>query len=500
MVSLSFFGGVNEIGGNKILLEDQETRVLLDWGVSFGQMDDYYDEFLKPRNFAVVDEYIEFDMLPEIKGLYREDYLKHSNPNHPLLERGTGKAADAVIISHAHIDHVGMIPLLRRDIQLMGSETTYRILSFLEQTTSQGVNDYCTWCPSFRLHPMANGKGMKKARSSDLEDEKVTREYITMPGDSHHQLNDIDIEAYPVDHSLPGANAYIIKTSAGNVAYTGDLRFHGYDSAATGEYVKKLEETDIKALLCEGTNAVESPGFTEQVLESKLAQVMDETKNLVIAYYAQRDANRILTLSKAAKSCGRKLLVNPKQAYYLEMLKNIRNLHLPNVNDIEIFLPKKGWGVWGNPAFEEKIQMQDYSYSYPSVIRDFIFDGRTLLTSEDVTKAQGEFVVTCGFYELNILHDLAPKEKSCYIWSRSEPFDDEGMFELERVKKWLNHFGLGEPVSLHCSGHMFGTEIKELIERAQPEIVVPIHTEHPEEFKEWHDDVRIVDKNGVLEL
>ena len=37
MVSLTFYGGVNEIGGNKILLEDQDTRLFLDFGMSFTQ-------------------------------------------------------------------------------------------------------------------------------------------------------------------------------------------------------------------------------------------------------------------------------------------------------------------------------------------------------------------------------------------------------------------------------------------------------------------------------
>ncbi|MGD0327655.1 MAG: hypothetical protein ABSB21_03390 [Halobacteriota archaeon] len=35
MTSLIFYGGVNEIGGNKILLEDQGTRLFLDFGMSF---------------------------------------------------------------------------------------------------------------------------------------------------------------------------------------------------------------------------------------------------------------------------------------------------------------------------------------------------------------------------------------------------------------------------------------------------------------------------------
>jgi len=35
MTKLTFYGGVNEIGGNKILLEDKGTKIFLDFGKSF---------------------------------------------------------------------------------------------------------------------------------------------------------------------------------------------------------------------------------------------------------------------------------------------------------------------------------------------------------------------------------------------------------------------------------------------------------------------------------
>ena len=49
MVSIQFFGGINEIGGNKILLKDGDTRIFLDFSMSFGQSGEYFSEFLNPR-------------------------------------------------------------------------------------------------------------------------------------------------------------------------------------------------------------------------------------------------------------------------------------------------------------------------------------------------------------------------------------------------------------------------------------------------------------------
>lgn len=48
MTALRFYGGVGEIGGNKILLEDGDTRVFLDFGKSFGQEGEFCNDYMKP--------------------------------------------------------------------------------------------------------------------------------------------------------------------------------------------------------------------------------------------------------------------------------------------------------------------------------------------------------------------------------------------------------------------------------------------------------------------
>ena len=49
MVSLTFYGGINRIGGNKILLDDNGTRIFLDFGMNFEEHQEYYTEYMPPR-------------------------------------------------------------------------------------------------------------------------------------------------------------------------------------------------------------------------------------------------------------------------------------------------------------------------------------------------------------------------------------------------------------------------------------------------------------------
>ena len=58
MVNLTFYGGVNEIGGNKILLEDRDTKIFLDFGMSFGRRGQFFEEFLRPRTANGIGDFL----------------------------------------------------------------------------------------------------------------------------------------------------------------------------------------------------------------------------------------------------------------------------------------------------------------------------------------------------------------------------------------------------------------------------------------------------------
>ena len=130
MARISFYGGQNEIGGNKILLEGEETRMFLDFGSSFKTEGKFFDvPFLQPSN---LNDLLLVGAVPELEGLYKnkgvvchyDDYGFCGTTGQPEK-----KSIDAVLVSHAHIDHVGYLGLLNPTIKIYGSAVSKTFLA-----------------------------------------------------------------------------------------------------------------------------------------------------------------------------------------------------------------------------------------------------------------------------------------------------------------------------------------------------------------------------------
>ncbi|MEJ2279003.1 MAG: hypothetical protein P8Y70_14850 [Candidatus Lokiarchaeota archaeon] len=75
MTSLTFFGGISTIGGNCILLEEDDTRILLDNGMSFSKDSAFYKDFLTPRTNNALRDYYKLDLIPKIPGIYGKEKI-----------------------------------------------------------------------------------------------------------------------------------------------------------------------------------------------------------------------------------------------------------------------------------------------------------------------------------------------------------------------------------------------------------------------------------------
>ena len=69
MTEITFHGGVKDIGGNKFLVKDKDTKIFMDFGMSFSAEKEYFSEFLKARGSNDLIDMIDLGMLPPIKGL-----------------------------------------------------------------------------------------------------------------------------------------------------------------------------------------------------------------------------------------------------------------------------------------------------------------------------------------------------------------------------------------------------------------------------------------------
>lgn len=144
MTDITFHGGVNDIGGNKFLVESKGTKIFMDFGMSFSQEEKFFSQFLKPRTSNSLNDLFELGILPKIKGLYRRDYAKHMG-----FGGDEETEIDAVLLTHAHVDHCAYISYLREDIPIYCSEESKLIMQNFDET---GSDQYHTAKKRFQVY------------------------------------------------------------------------------------------------------------------------------------------------------------------------------------------------------------------------------------------------------------------------------------------------------------------------------------------------------------
>lgn len=464
-MNINLLGGKNEIGGNKILVEHKGTKIFLDFGMSFGQSKKFFSEFLNPRKCSALEDFFELGLLPDIKGIYREDYLSH------MGRPDEQKTCDAVFLTHAHADHAQYIHFLRHDIPIFCTQATKIILHVLEETGSSPLSDLVTTCKAFSFYNNKKGELSRVTRKQD--DYVYHRDYRIMQPNTAVKVGSLEVEMVPVDHSLPGACGFIIYSDEGNLVYTGDIRFHGSHSEKSKHFVEKAKSAKPTWLISEGTRITEAKGLSEHEVKQEITSLIEKAKNLVFVEFPIRDLDRTNTIFEATKANNRKFVVTLKLAYLINTLGDLCPFSL---DDVKILVPKKSWGLIDKQNVEQRQIEQDYE----KWERDYIFRENSI-TYEDLRKNPQKYVVTMSMWEINQLVDIQP-QNAIWIKSSCEPFSEEMELDEERKKTWLKHFNIQEFFA-HASGHASGNEILKMIVEINPQKIIAVHTEHPEIFE-----------------
>jgi ribonuclease J len=533
MVELTFYGGVNEIGGNKILLEEDEKSLFLDFGFPYGQHKQYYEEFLKPRGGAGLLDPLELGLIPPLEGIYRPDLeipgLWNWFKDRALYRRLD--RVDGVLLTHAHLDHSGHIAFLKQEIPIFTTGMTALIAKAVQDSGVASFDQQVCYYSPTKLDTPA---GFKQPALMSLREAKTQRQFclcdidpaeLTNParefwagsfwekGARQKGINSCELagrsrcsfnlKCWPVDHSILGASAWAIETGAGWIVYSGDLRLHGKRSDLTRRFIREAARLRPKALIIEGTNLRKTANVTENEVYLKALEAVRSARGLVFADFSAKDVDRLLTFLQIARETGRKLAVLAKDAF---LLKTVRLLD-PDIPDLaadgDICVYQEtaaGSLTWQRNLF------QDY-------------EAKTVL-AEDVRSEPHRFILCFSFFDINELPSIRPGRGSAYIYSSSEAHGEEQILDFQRLHAWLDHFGIvhwglpeeragsweipEEQKGLHASGHACGSDLIQIVKEIQPETLIPVHGETPELYLEMlkgeKTNVRLPDPGGSLRI
>lgn len=238
-------GGIGEIGRNMTVFEHLGRLLIVDCGVLFPTHDEPGVNLI----------------LPDIRHV--EDRLDD---------------VEAIIVTHAHEDHIGAIPFLlklRPDIPVVGSKFTLALVS--------------EKCREHRIKPVLVEVAERQSTTHGV----------------------FECEYFAVNHSIPGCLAIGIHTGAGTVLHTGDIKLDqlpldGRPTDLPG--MSRLGDAGVDLFLCDSTNS-EIPGVgpSESEVGPALHRLIRGAQGRVIVACFASNVDRVQQIIDAAVALGRRV-------------------------------------------------------------------------------------------------------------------------------------------------------------------------------------------------
>lgn len=411
-MNLIIHRGTQEIGGSCVELRTHKSRILIDFGlplVSAGN---------KP--FDIKD-------LPKVKGLYKNE----------------AKGIDAILLSHSHLDHYGLLSHVREDI------TIYM---------SRGAKELIEISSIFTPHKLENINSQ------------------TVSAKKPFNIDDIKITPYLVDHSAFDALAFLVEADGKRLFYSGDFRGHGRKSALFSRMIKDPPK-GIDCLLMEGSMiGRDAQSYkTEIDVQKSIEKTLLEGKKITFISMSSQNIDRIVSAYKACLKTDSIFVIDIYTAFILDKLKKISK----NI-----------------PQFDWKDMRVMYFYHHAEALaraghKDllYIYNKRKIKAPE-INLSRKRFLIMARDNSIFpvIIRGLNNISGSKIIYS---------MWEGYLTPKFIEYCTKRELVieKVHTSGHATIRDLKAFATAINPKALIPIHTFHASRYAEFFKNVKVL-KDG----
>ncbi|WKD59103.1 ribonuclease J [Corynebacterium caspium] len=348
---------------------------------------------------------------------------------------------DALVITHGHEDHIGAIPYLLRlrpDLPIIGSRFTLALIA------------------------------------AKTKEHRQRPKLIEVNDKSNENRGNFNIRFWNVDHSIPDCLGITIKTPAGMVVMTGDIKLDQTPLSGIPTDLPALSrfgDEGIDLMLVDSTNAT-VPGISSSEAEvgPTLERLITGAKQRVILASFASNVYRVQAAVNAAVAAGRKVAFTGRSM--------IRNMEIAE---------KMGYLKAPRGTI---ISMEDAAKLAPHKL--------LLIT----TGTQGEPMAALSRMARREHRQITVREGDMIILSSSlVPGNEEAVFGVINM---LSQIGAqvitGSDAKVHTSGHGYAGELLFLYNAARPRYVMPVHGEwrHIRANKQLAISTGVPEENTVL--
>ncbi len=415
-------GGVSEFGMNSMFVRYNDSAFIIDAGAMF-------PDFEQPGIDMIIPDY-SF-----------------------LIDNGLNNLLKAILITHAHEDHIGALPFLchdiERDIDVYATRLT---CGFIKKKFEEHKFDY-----KVKLYQIEAGQTLT--------------------------FNDISVRFIQVTHSIVDCVAMVFTTPAGTFVHTGDFKIdqtpiddREFDFAGFAEVGKK----GVDLLLADSTN-VEKEGYTlsEKTVGESLKRIIGKSTQKTIVACFSSHIHRIQQILDIARRLNKKVAILGRSLEKsVEVSKNLGYLKIPT----EVLINKKE--VSSVPS-EKLIIITTGSQGEPMAALSRIVRGE----NKKIIVEEGDTVI---------------------ISAKTIPGNEKPVLKIinSLYRKEANVF-YEEVSEVHVSGHASKEELKMMFNIVKPKNFIPIHGErkqlfhHAELAKEMglkRGNIRIIEDGEMVEL